>query len=121
MADLIRCPKCPYGKDDNIVISNVKVGQWYCTKCGGYFSKIAGVSPPAPTLSDLLKLETDDALLWSAEETKQASDQGLARFYALLNSEDRGDLKRAHIEVNGDFRPETTLEPKAIEPYDGTK
>ena len=104
-----KCPKCPYGNDGGIVPSTVKVGQWYCTLCGSYFPRIGDVSPIV-TVKTLTKLETDDYLRWLAEEVDIATDRALAKFYAGINSEDRADLKRWHIDINGDFRPEVKRE-----------
>jgi ribosomal protein L37AE/L43A len=112
-----KCPKCPYGKDDNVIVSNVKPGFWYCHGCGSYYDKIAGVSPPTPTVKTTVVLETDEALRWAIEEIATASDRALAQFYALINSMDRWIFKNIHIDINGDFREETPT----IEPYDGTK
>jgi len=112
-----RCPKCPYGKDDNVLPSKVQQGKWFCQSCGSYFEKISGMSPPDPALSKLIKLETDENLRWPVEEVAEAKDRPLAQFYARINSDDRKDLERAHIDIHRDFRPE----PATIEPYDGTK
>jgi hypothetical protein len=99
-----KCPKCPCNLDGHVAPSSVKPGEWFCNMCGSYFPKIAGVSPPDPTLKNLVVLETDPDLRWSAEEVESASDKPLAQFYAGLNSEDRRDLLCNHILVNGDFR-----------------
>ena len=100
------CPKCPYGKDNGVVASTVKPGQWFCGNCGSYFDKLAGISPSAPTLKSLIILETDPDLLWTAEEVAAAADQPLAQFYAGLNCEDRRDMECNHVAIDGDFRPE---------------
>ena len=105
-----RCPKCPYNQDDSIVASNAKPGKWFCQKCGSYYDKIGDVSAPH-TVKRLIKLETDPDLLWTAEEIAAASDRPMAQFYAGINSEDRADLKRNHVEVNGDFRNEVSNDP----------
>lgn len=99
-----KCPKCPYNQDGHIAPSTVKIGSWYCHKCGSYFEKISGVAPPAAKLKSLVVLEKDENLRWAAEEVEKASDQALAQFYAGINSDDRDLLLSHHISVNGDFR-----------------
>ena len=102
---VLKCPKCPYGKDDGITVSRVQPRKWYCHNCGSYFERIADQTPPSVTLKNTIKLQ-DDELAWTAEEITGTSDRAVAQFYAGINSEDRADFIRRHIDINGDFRVE---------------
>lgn len=100
------CPKCPTGKDNQIIISKTRPECWYCCNCGNYFKDINGKKPNKKSLYELLKLEESPELRWEADEVTATKDHPIASFYAMLNDGDRCALLGAHIDIHGDFRDE---------------